>query len=80
MAQDALPLIAQGQVPADNQIGLLHVRKTLSLLVQEAGSRGVTAVSLEATAMGRPLYEQVVQGRLFKSQVHVLSSGPDEWL
>lgn len=33
-------------------------RKTLSLLVQEAGSRGVTAVSLEATAMGRPLYEK----------------------
>lgn len=33
-------------------------RQTLDLLVREAGSRGVTAVSLEATAMGRPLYEK----------------------
>lgn len=32
--------------------------KTLDLLVREAGSRGVTAISLEATAMGRPLYEK----------------------
>lgn len=32
--------------------------RTLDLLVREAGSRGVTAVSLEATAMGRPLYEK----------------------
>lgn len=32
-------------------------RKTLDLLVQEARDRGVAAISLEATAMGRPLYE-----------------------
>lgn len=31
---------------------------TLSLLVEDAHRRGVTAISLEATAMGRPLYEQ----------------------
>ena len=33
-------------------------RKTLDLLVREARARGVTAISLEATAMGRPLYER----------------------
>nr|WP_325294151.1 GNAT family N-acetyltransferase [uncultured Oscillibacter sp.] len=32
-------------------------RKLLDLLVQEARDRGVTAISLEAAAMGRPLYE-----------------------
>ena len=32
--------------------------KTLDLLVQEAKRRGVTAISLEATEMGRPLYEK----------------------
>lgn len=32
--------------------------KTLDLLVREAEGRGVTAISLEATAMGRPLYEK----------------------
>lgn len=32
--------------------------KTLDLLVQDAKKRGVTAISLEATAMGRPLYEK----------------------
>lgn len=31
---------------------------TLDLLVKEARERGVTAISLEATAMGRPLYEK----------------------
>ena len=31
--------------------------KTLDLLVQDARGRGVTAISLDATAMGRPLYE-----------------------
>ena len=30
---------------------------TLGMLVEDAHSRGVTAISLEATAMGRPLYE-----------------------
>ncbi len=32
-------------------------RETLDRLVREAEGRGVTAVSLEATDMGRPLYE-----------------------
>lgn len=31
---------------------------TLDLLVQEAKARGVTQILLEATAMGRPLYEK----------------------
>lgn len=32
--------------------------KTLDMLVQDALNRGVTAISLEATDMGRPLYER----------------------
>lgn len=32
--------------------------KALDLLVQEAKRRGVTAISLEATEIGRPLYEK----------------------
>lgn len=31
---------------------------TLALLVEDANRRGITAISLEATAMGRPLYEE----------------------
>lgn len=31
---------------------------TLALLVEDAHRRGVTAISLEATTMGRPLYER----------------------
>ncbi len=32
--------------------------KTLDLLVQDDKNRGITAISLEATDMGRPLYEK----------------------
>ncbi len=32
--------------------------KTLELLVADANEKGVTAISLEATDMGRPLYEK----------------------
>ena len=32
--------------------------KTLNLLVEAAKSRGITVISLEATDMGRPLYEK----------------------
>ncbi len=32
--------------------------KTLDLLVQDAKNRRITAISFEATAMGRPLYEK----------------------
>ena len=42
--------------PAYRRRGIAY--RTLDLLVREAGSRGVTAVSLEATAMGRPMYEK----------------------
>ena len=32
--------------------------KTLDLLVHEAKQKGVTSISLEATVLGRPLYEK----------------------
>lgn len=32
--------------------------KTLDMLVQDAKKRGITQISLEATDMGRPLYEK----------------------
>lgn len=42
--------------PAYRRMGIAY--KTLDLLVREARARGITAISLEATAMGRPLYEK----------------------
>ena len=41
--------------PAYRRRGI--ARRTLDLLVRDARDRGVTAISLDATAMGRPLYE-----------------------
>ena len=41
--------------PAYRRQGI--ARRTLDLLVQDARSRGARAISLEATSMGRPLYE-----------------------
>ena len=41
--------------PAYRRQGI--ARRTLDLLMRDAESRGVRAISLEATAMGRPLYE-----------------------
>ena len=32
--------------------------RTLDLLVKESRKRGIESISLEATAMGRPLYEK----------------------
>lgn len=32
--------------------------KTLDLLIKDARNRGITAISLEATDLGRPLYEK----------------------
>jgi len=32
--------------------------KTLDMLIRDTKSKGITAISLEATAMGRPLYEK----------------------
>ena len=42
--------------PAYRRRGIAY--KTLDLLVREARDRGVTGISLEATDMGRPLYEK----------------------
>lgn len=42
--------------PAYRRRGI--ARKTLDLLVDEIRKRGISAVSLEATQMGKPLYEQ----------------------
>lgn len=41
--------------PAYRRQGI--ARRTLDLLMRDAESRGVRAISLEATEMGRPLYE-----------------------
>lgn len=42
--------------PEYRRMGIAY--KTLDLLVADAKKRGVTAISLEATSMGRPLYEK----------------------
>ena len=42
--------------PAYRRQGIAY--KTLDLLVKNAKSRGITAISLEATDMGRSLYEK----------------------
>lgn len=42
--------------PAYRRLGIAY--KTLELLTADAKEKGVTAISLEATDMGRPLYEK----------------------
>ncbi len=42
--------------PEYRRLGIAY--KTLELLVADARQKGVTAISLEATKMGRPLYEK----------------------
>lgn len=42
--------------PEYRRMGIAY--KTLDLLVREAKKKGITAISLEATDMGRPLYEK----------------------
>lgn len=42
--------------PAYRRQGIAY--KTLDMLVQDAKKRGITQISLEATDMGRPLYEK----------------------
>lgn len=42
--------------PSYRRCGIAY--RTLDLLVQEAKKRGIHAISLEATDMGRPLYEK----------------------
>lgn len=42
--------------PEYRRLGIAY--KTLGLLVADARQKGVTAISLEATKMGRPLYEK----------------------
>ena len=42
--------------PKYRRLGIAY--KTLGLLVADARQKGVTAISLEATNMGRPLYEK----------------------
>lgn len=43
-------------VPEYRRRGISY--RTLDLLVQEAKSKGILSISLEATEMGRPLYEK----------------------
>lgn len=43
-------------IPSYRRRGIAY--KTLDMLVQASKNKGVTAISLEATEMGRPLYEK----------------------
>ena len=45
-------------VPEYRRRGIAY--QTLDKLVKEAKERGISAISLEATDMGRPLYEKYV--------------------
>ena len=42
--------------PEDRRLGIAY--KTLDMLIRDTKSKGITAISLEATDMGRPLYEK----------------------
>ena len=42
--------------PDYRRMGIAY--KTLDLLISDAKCKGITSISLEATAMGRPLYEK----------------------
>ena len=42
--------------PEYRRLGIAH--KTLDMLIRDTKSKGITAISLEATDMGRPLYEK----------------------
>ena len=42
--------------PEYRRMGIAY--RTLDLLVQDARDRGISCITLEATAMGRPLYEK----------------------
>lgn len=36
----------------------MQVYKTLDMLIHDTRNKGITAISLETTKMGRPLYEK----------------------
>lgn len=42
--------------PEYRRLGIAY--KTLDMLIRDTKSKGITAISLEATDMGRPLYEK----------------------
>ena len=65
LARETVEISQAGRYTVDKQVILfdaarptgLWTAQDLDRLVREAEGRGVTAVSLEATDMGRPLYE-----------------------